>query len=242
MQIENLIRRKVPDDGGHMWGFADLTGLLHQRFKGYDYGIVVGKKLDDTIIDSVINGPNIAYCSLYVDTNRYLSGLVKEIAEDISALGIKSLAINPTSSEVDSADDYAQTLRHKFSHKMVATRAGLGWIGKTDLFISEKFGPRLRLASVLVDCKLEPLNPPIDESKCGQCSLCIEACPAKAANGKLWNVHVDRDEFYDAFKCKETANRLSLDRIGQDMRLCGICVSVCPIGKPTHSKSSRRYM
>ncbi|MGA7678495.1 MAG: 4Fe-4S double cluster binding domain-containing protein [Dehalococcoidia bacterium] len=236
MRIENLIQRKVPDDGGHIWGLADLTGLLHQRFNGYDYGIVVGKKLDDGIIDAVINGPNVDYYNLYVDTNRYLSGLVKELAEDLRALGIKSLAINPTQSEVDSADDYAQTLRHTFSHKMVATRAGLGWIGKTDLFISKEFGPRLRLASILVDYPLKPLNPPIDESECGKCDKCVEACPAKAANGKLWNIHVDRDEFYSASKCKETANRLSLERINQDMRLCGICVSVCPIGQPTRNK------
>ncbi len=236
MRIENLILREVPDDGEHIWGFADLTGLLHRRFKGYDYGIVVGKKLDDGIIDAVINGPNVDYYNLYVDTNKYLSGLVKELAEDLRALGIKSLAINPTQSEVDSADDYAQTLRRTLSHKMVATRAGLGWIGKTDLFISEEFGPRLRLASILVDYRLEPLNSPIDESRCGKCSLCVEACPAKAANGKLWNIHVDRDEFYSASKCRETANRLSLERINQDMRLCGICVSVCPIGQPTRNK------
>ena len=237
MRIESLAQKRIPDDGEHIWGFADLTGLLHRRFKGYDYGIVVGKKLDDGIVDPVINGPTMDYSNLYVDTNRYLSGLVKEIAEDLRTLGIKSLAINPTQSQVDSADDYVQTLRHTFSHKMVATRAGLGWIGKTDLLISKEFGPRLRLASVLVDYRLEPLSSPVDESRCGECSLCVEACPAKAANGKLWNVRVDRDEFYDAFKCRETANRLSLERINQDMRLCGICVSVCPIGQPTHSKS-----
>src|SRR4030043_597427 len=105
-KIENLVRRKVPDDGEHIWGFADLTGLLHQRFRGYDYGILVGKKLDDSIIDSVIDGPNTEYHKLYVDTNRYLSGMVKELAEELTALDIKSLAINPTPSEVDRADDY----------------------------------------------------------------------------------------------------------------------------------------
>ena len=231
MSIKDLIQKRIPDDGYHIWGFADLTGLLHERFRGYDYGVVVGKKLDDRIIDSVINGPNSEYYNLYIDTNRYLSGLVREIADELTALGIKSLAINPTQNEVDRADDYDQTLRHTFSHKMAATRAGLGWIGKTDLLISRKFGPRLRLATILVDYPLKPLNPPIDESECGECDKCVEACPAQAANGKLWNIHVDRDEFYSAAKCRETANRLSIERINQDMRLCGICVSVCPIGQ-----------
>jgi epoxyqueuosine reductase QueG len=235
MKLKNLIQKIIPDDGEHIWGFADLTGLLHERFKGYDYGIVVGKKLDDSIIDSVINGPNIDYCNQYIDTNRYLSSLMKEVAGELRTLGIRSLPINPTPSEVDRADDYDQTLRNTFSHKMVATRAGLGWIGKTDLFISKKFGPRLRLASVLVDYPLKPLNPPIDKSKCGKCNLCVAACPAKAANGKLWNIHIDRDEFYSAAKCKETANRLTLEKIGRDMRLCGICVSVCPVGQDKRS-------
>jgi len=237
MKLKNLIQKRIPDDGEHLWGFADLTGLLHRRFQGFNYGIVILKKLDDSIIDSVINGPTMEYCNQYIDTNNYLSGLVKELAEELKAQGIKSLPINPTDSEVDRADDYDQTLRHTFSHKMVATRAGLGWIGKTDLFISKKFGPRLRLASILVDYPLKSMSPPIDKSRCGKCNLCVEACPAKAASGKLWNIHLDRDQFYSARKCKETANRLTLKRIGKDMRLCGICVSACPVGQ---GRSKRR--
>jgi epoxyqueuosine reductase QueG len=236
MKLKNLIQKRIPDDGEHIWGFADLTGLLHERFKRYNYGIVVGKKLDDSIVDSVINGPTMEYCNQYIDTNRYLSSLMKELAKELKSLGVKSLPINPTPSEVDRADDYDRTLRNTFSHKMVATRAGLGWIGKTDLFISKKFGPRLRLASVLVDYPLKPLNPPIDKSRCGKCNLCVAACPAKAASGKLWNIRIDRDEFYSAAKCKETANRLTLEKIGRDMRLCGICVSVCPVGQDKRSE------
>jgi epoxyqueuosine reductase QueG len=242
MQIENLIKKHIPDDGEHIWGFADLTGLLHQRFKGYDYGIVIGKKLDDSIVDSASNGPTMEYYNQYVDTNNYLAGLVKELADDLKALGIKSLALNPTPNDVYRAADYDLTLRHNFSQKMVATRAGLGWIGKTDLFISKKFGPRLRLASVLVDYPLKPSNPPVDESKCGKCCLCVDACPAQAATGQLWNIHIDRDEFYSARKCKETANRLTLERIGKDERICSICVSICPVGQGKRCRSSRRQI
>jgi epoxyqueuosine reductase len=231
IQIENVIKKRIPDDGEHVWGFADLTGLLHPRFQPYEYGIIIGKKLDDGIIDSVIDGPTMPYYDLYVDTNNYLAGIVFEIVADLKALDVNCLAINPTDTEVDRADDYDITLRNTFSHKMVATRAGLGWIGKTDLFISEKFGPRLRLVSVLVDYPLKSLTPPINKSRCGKCRLCVEACPAQAATGKLWNIHVDRDEFYSARKCKEMANRLCLERIEIDARICGICVSVCPVGK-----------
>jgi hypothetical protein len=55
MKIENLIKKHILDDGEHIWGFADLTGMLHQRFIGYDYGIVILKKLGGSIIDAAIN-------------------------------------------------------------------------------------------------------------------------------------------------------------------------------------------
>ena len=38
-----------------------------------------------------------------------------------------------------------------FSFKYAAVNAGLGWIGKNDVLITEKYGPRVRLSAVLVD-------------------------------------------------------------------------------------------
>ncbi len=231
-RIVELLSKTIPDDGRHIWGLADLSGLLHERFKGYGYGICIGKRLDDSVIDSLIKGTNMEYYRLYKDTNAYLSGLVTDLAAKINELGIRSLSITPTSNQLYRSPEYARTLRHYFSHKMVGTRAGLGWIGKCDLFISVKFGARLRLASVLVDHPLKPLQPPIDKSRCGKCNVCVEACPAGAANGKLWNTKVDRDEFYDAFRCRDKAKEVSLAATGQnDDKICGICISVCPVGR-----------
>jgi len=231
-KIVELMRQTVPDDGQHMWGLADLSGLLHERFKGYSYGISIGRKLDDAIIDSIITGTNMEYYRLYKETNVYLLSLVTDLAAKINALGVRSLTITPTSNQLYRSPEYTQTLRHYFSHKMVGTRAGLGWIGKSDLFVSVKFGPRLRLASILVDYPLKALEPPIDSSRCGKCNVCVEACPAKAATGKLWNIKVDRDEFYDAYKCLDKAKEISLAATGQnDDEICGICIAVCPAGR-----------
>lgn len=230
--IIELVRPTIPDGGYHTWGMADLSGLLDNRFSGYTCGISIGKRLDDAIIDSVVAGPTPQYWELYQETNRYLSALAVELAGRINASGARSLAITPTSSRLYRSPEYALTLRHNFSHKMVATRAGLGWIGKSDLLISTEFGPRLRLVSVVVDCSVEPLRPPIDKSRCGKCDVCVEACPAGAISGRLWDTRTDRDEFYDAFKCRDKAMELSLAATGQDSHeICGICISVCPVGK-----------
>jgi epoxyqueuosine reductase QueG len=114
---------------------------------------------------------------------------------------------------------------------MVATRAGLGWIGKTDLLISKKFGPRLRLVTILLDRDPGTTAVPIDKSKCGKCNICVEKCPAQAANGMLWNIKVHRDLFFNAFKCREKCGELARQKLNVDERICGLCVSVCPIGR-----------
>ena len=51
-------------------------------------------------------------------------------------------------------------------HKTVATRAGIGWIGKCALLVTEKYGSAIRLTTVLTDMDLET-DQPINGSKCG---------------------------------------------------------------------------
>jgi epoxyqueuosine reductase QueG len=158
--------------------------------------------------------------------------LASRLQNDLEILGVKSVIIEPTiPPERSNSVEYLITLTADVSHKMVATRAGLGWIGKTDLFVSKRFGPRLRLVSLLMDHPLKPAHIPITKSRCGTCTLCVDRCPAGAANGKLWDIRVRREEFFDAHKCRETCGKLARTRLNVDRRVCGICVSVCPIGK-----------
>jgi epoxyqueuosine reductase len=125
-------------------------------------------------------------------------------------------------------------LRTDVSHKMVATRAGLGWIGKTDLFISKKIGPRLRLVSILVSTPVTSRSKPVNSSHCGNCTLCVDICPAKAANGLTWNINVKREDFFDPWACRKQCAEFGRLRLGMDARVCGMCVAVCPVGhKPS---------
>jgi len=231
VSIESIVEKLIPNEDDYIVGYANLENLLEAPLDRYQYGIVVGKRLDDEVIDALEEGPTWAYYQLYLDVNQHLKELVSDIASQLQANKIDSQAIHPTTMKIYRSADYEETLRQKFSHKMVGTRAGLGWIGKTDLFVSKRFGPRLRLASILIN-EIPPITKqPINESQCGDCDICVKQCPAQAANGKLWTIHVDRDEFYNAFKCRKKAHELSGQLIGIDISLCGICVCVCPCGK-----------
>lgn len=230
--IETLIEKHLIPKDEFIFGFADLRGLLHGKFSDYPFGISIGKKLDDSILDNLVDGPTLEYHKHYNKINKDLADLTLRIRKDLHAIKINSIPIKPTIS-LGSSDyiKYLKSLSYDISHKMVATRAGLGWIGKTDLLISNRFGPRLRLVTILLDRDPGITAIPIDKSKCGKCNICVEKCPAQAANGMLWNTKVHRDEFFNAFKCREKCGELAKQRLNIYERICGLCVSICPIGK-----------
>jgi epoxyqueuosine reductase QueG len=219
-----------------------LKGLLNQKFEDYSSGISIGKKLEDIIIDRIENGPTQEYLNYYHRINEELREVVEKISTELKETGLNSLAIPPTvaSSSLEKKKDQPG-LRYDLSHKMVATRAGLGWIGKTDLFISKKFGPRLRLTSILVKEEIPLCGRPIEKSRCGKCNVCVEKCPAGAATGELWNINLDRDIFFNVFKCSDNCSSITKRLLNADERICGICVSVCPIGRKNKLMNNALY-
>jgi epoxyqueuosine reductase len=228
--IAEIIRNRLDNEDDYIYGVADLTGLLHSENGRFRYGIVVGKKLADQVIDSIKEGPTLSYYGLYKSTNSDLSALANALKKDLEKVGIAAAVIEPTVSGQNTIK-YLQNPGLGLSHKMVATRAGLGWIGKTALFVSYKFGPRVRLVSLLTNDELDYCKTPVEKSECGSCTICVEKCPAKAATGELWNIHLERDRFFDPFKCRENCLELGARYISKDACVCGICVAVCPKGR-----------
>jgi epoxyqueuosine reductase len=240
MELVKDVINSCLDDHGHgqyISGFADLRGLVNGKYAKYPYGIVIGRRLEDAIIDTIIDGPTGAYYAYFKEINRILLQVSTDITDELTEEGIDAIAIKPTLNENQLSEEYLKTLSVDISHKMVATRAGLGWIGKTALFISNKFGPRLRLVSILTRVPLSPLGKPVNESKCGDCELCVEKCPAQASTNRLWQAGMARDELFDAFKCRETCVRLARERLNIDARVCGVCIAVCPIGRRKKKQS-----
>jgi epoxyqueuosine reductase len=235
--IIDILKNNLSPIDEYIFGTADLTGLIDEKFGEYRFGISIGRRLDDKIIDAIVNGPTIEYYDFYNQINKELAETAKIIKNELQKIGIASIIIEPTiSTSSKEFEKYLTTLTVDLSHKMVATRSGLGWIGKTDLFISKAFGPRLRLVSLLINQKPDKDSYPIENSRCGACNICVDKCPAQAANGLLWNIKTHRDTFFNAHKCRDKCGELAKQRLNVDKRICGLCISVCPIGKRKDKK------
>jgi epoxyqueuosine reductase QueG len=63
--------------------------------------------------------------------------------------------------------------------KQMAQLAGLGTLGKNTLIINPKYGPWIRLQSILTDAELVP-DKAFEEDLCSNCDYCVRSCPVDA--------------------------------------------------------------
>ena len=229
-EIEQIIG-EYACEGEYLLGFSNLYGIVEKDFSGLLFGVTIGLRLDDRIVDAVIDGPTEAYVAHYGEINRQLDEIASEVADLLKARGARAEAIAATLDDPpDPADPYYTSLSASFPHKTAATRAGLGWIGKTALFVSDRFGPRVRLVTVLTDYPLDT-GTPCEMSLCGDCMCCVEECPAGAADGMEWFPGLEREAFFDAFRCRKKCLELTRAVVGKsNQAVCGICMAVCPVG------------
>lgn len=208
-------------NGAALVGFADLSHVPEDVRHGLPRGVSIAAALDPDIIRGIENGPTREYYVEYCRVNELLGRLAEMAAEWLREQGAEAIAFTATSGNID-----RKTLATPLPHKTVATRAGLGWIGKCALLITPGLGSRVRLTSVLTDADL-PVAEPIDESRCGECHACLDACPANAPLGKNWRRGMERAELFDAFACCKAAGE-QCKAIGLDALICGRCIIACP--------------
>lgn len=205
-------------------GFSDLTVLPEQKRMGFDRAITILVKLSDGILNQIGEEPTQTYFSHYRSVNRLLDDISLRLLLTLEAQGYPSVAI-PASQSVADPDD---AFTGAFQHKTAAVLAGLGWIGRSALFVHQRYGPRVRLATVLTNGPLA-VGEPVTASGCGHCRVCVSACPAQAIEGQLWTPGMPRNQLYDAFACSQQMKE-AYQHIGRGA-VCGLCMVRCPIGQ-----------
>ncbi|WP_296868972.1 4Fe-4S dicluster domain-containing protein [Thermovirga sp.] len=226
------LKNMLTESGAALVGFADLRDVT--PYPELPYGISIGFALDPEIISNITNGPTHEYARLYDHANQSLWRLGILAEEMILSRGGRVKNLPPT------IDKVPENLRTILPHKTVATKSGLGWIGKCALLVTKEYGSALRFTSLLTDLEL-PVGEPITESKCGECKDCLKACPVSAPSGKNWNSTFDRKDFFDVWKCYEkTKIEASRPEIGK--LICGMCIAACPYTKDYIKRSGIKQL
>ena len=115
-----------------------------------------------------------------------------------------------------------------FSFKYASVKAGLGWIGKNDVLITEQYGPRVRLSAICMDYKL-PIGEAITNSRCpNDCTICVDSCPYHTLSGIQWDITKKREELIDYNLCNE--KRSIYIKTHNRKHSCGLCLVSCPYG------------
>ena len=207
------------EQGAGLVGFADMTGL---SYDGLNHAVALAVPLPVSTVLGIEDGPTRDYFEQYHAVNGKLNQLAEAAAEYIQGKGFRAVA-QTTTTVVEQAG-----YRTAVPHKTCATRAGLGWIGKSALLVTPEYGPAVRLSSVLTDGVFDRVRQPIDISRCGACRNCTESCPGHAIKGTLWSTAVPREELVDVEACRKAARRLAAERVHEEITLCGKCIQVCP--------------
>jgi epoxyqueuosine reductase len=152
---------------------------------------------------------------------KYAQGLdYHKVLKDRMHLLVKELKVFFPKLKARVIADSAPVMEHYWAKK-----AGLGWIGKHSLLITNTAGSYVYLGEVFLDLDFEA-----DEEKiphCGTCKKCITACPTGA---------IVEEYVVDARKCisyltiekKGNFSENEKQAVGEHLVGCDICQDVCP--------------
>lgn len=213
------LRRLLLAEGADLTGFGDISALAPGQWNSC---VSLAVRLPVSTICGISDGPTLDYFEQYHGLNAKLDHLAELAATYLTERGFRVLA-QTTMVVVESAG-----YRTPFPHKTCATRAGLGWIGKSALLVTPEFGPAVRLSSVLTDGVFDQPGQPVNASRCGSCTRCRDHCPGGAIHGALWDVSARRESLVDVEACRKAARALAWAWLGREITLCGKCIEVCP--------------
>ncbi|WP_378954748.1 4Fe-4S double cluster binding domain-containing protein [Pelosinus sp. sgz500959] len=220
LETQNYLTDRVRTFGDVLYGFAYVGDIAPSKIRHLPYAITIGIPISPPIVNNIVTGPNQAYYDEYLSLNDRLDVITEQLKTDIEERGYRAYAIS-SSQRTDFVN-----ISGEFPHKSAAVRGGLGWIGKSSLLITKKYGPRVRLSTIFTDIPFQT-NALLEKNYCGKCRKCVDGCPANAIVGNLWSDGVPRESLVNVQRC----DVWKINNYPQfNGHVCGICVAVCPHG------------
>ena len=216
--LEQEIRKVFSEHSDILYGFTDISYCSYKESyrSALVFAVPYGEQLssDDYTEERFEQGIQTA--------KSRLETVAAEIEQLLQRYQVKYW-IPPVAQENETE------LRALFSFKTAAARAGIGWFGKNDVIITERYGPRVRLSAILIDESFA-YGQPFTTGRCpNDCTKCIDICPCKALKNQQWSIEKDRSDIIDYQKCNRMRSAF-IPKLGRK-NACGLCLAVCPFGK-----------
>ena len=160
--------------------------------------------------------PNYAHVSRYSwgsDYHEILNKRMEELLRWMREVSVESFE----------AKAYVDT--GPVQERVYAQKAGIGWIGKNTCLINPELGSWLFLSEIICSLSLETDSPALDQ--CGDCNLCLEACPTDAIV-QPWVIDATKCISYLTIELRNEIPESSREKIGTHVYGCDICQDVCP--------------
>jgi epoxyqueuosine reductase len=243
MNIEIKIKEKAKEIGFDLVGITDLEPSVYQ--KEYRSSIEKGlnkdiKYLRETEEERLFPGIKFPWAkSVIVLGINYWQGAFAPLKnEEVSisryALGVDYHIVLRERLSLLSKFIKEETKTKKINYytdtgalleKELAERAGLGWIGKNTLLITENFGSWIFLGEILLDIDLEKDKKV--ENKCQDCALCLLSCPSKALKAP-YSLNVEKCTAFQTIKKKGALPKWFPPDNNNYIFGCDICQEICP--------------
>jgi epoxyqueuosine reductase QueG len=194
--------------------FADAPQGFHPKdvYPGAKSVISLACRVPSTSLDAKSYIPYTAIEDLVLTKVSQIAVSITLRVEDI---GFHAVMI--PSVPYDYWDEETLTGKGILSLKHLASKAGLGFIGKNALLCSPRYGNLIRLGAVITDVELQP-DEIVSTGYCpDSCKLCIKSCPVGAIgeNGEVQQA-----------KCRPHSE--IKNKRGVDVTVCFECRRVCP--------------
>lgn len=172
----------------------------------FNSAIVLTIEMDQRILDEGAGDKAQDYNN---DLYKNFGNIVYEISDYLRINGFETKVAHPREDLIDFLN--------------LGEKAGLGCIGNSGLLISPEFGPKQKIAAILVNITNLPI---FDKNEhlwirkyCNSCGACLKACPHNALINK------DFEEIkLDSNKCVGCSKG------------CTECIQACPFYKRSYSK------
>ncbi len=209
MSVRERITKYLQDNLVTDFGFTTLDDGAY----GLCGAVSIVVRLSDAIMDGIDSGPTHTYFNHYRQVNAFIDRILLGVGFILQDEGYKYIPV--AASQSVSPDGYSGV----YSHKKAAHLAGLGNVGRSNLFIHRWYGARVRLGTVLTDCLFDkPIH--IYEDMCTDCMVCVTNCPAGAIKGGAWTGI--REDIFDPKLCSDYMKK-EYRLIGRGS-VCGRCI------------------